>query len=43
MEVPHGSFGTTHKQLEHVLGLGDDSGDDNVGDYNVVKEKRERM
>ena len=43
MEGACGSFGTTRKQLEHVLGLGDDAGSDGVGDNDVVKEKKERM
>ena len=43
MEVTYGSFRTTHKQLEHVLRLGDDAGGDGVGDSDVVEEKKEGM
>ena len=43
MEVTYGSFGTTRKQLEHVLGLGDDTGGNGVGDNDVVEEKKKRM
>jgi len=43
MEVTLGSLGTTRKQLEHVLGLGDDVAGNGVGDNDVVEEKKKRM
>jgi len=43
MEGTCGSFGTTLKQFEHVPGLRDDTGDNGVGDNNVVEEKKEIM
>ena len=43
MEGTHGNFGTTRKQLEHMLELKDSAGDDGVGDSDVVEEKKERM
>lgn len=41
MKSARGSYGTTHKQLEHVLGPRDDAGGNGVGDSDVVKEKKE--
>ena len=41
MEGACGSFGTTRKQLEHVLGPRDDVGGDDVGVNDVVEEKKE--
>ena len=43
MEVTLGSLGTTRKQLEHVLKLRKDAGDDGVGNGEVVEEQKERM
>ena len=41
MEVTLGSLGTTRKQLEHVFGLRDDVGSDDMGDSDVVEENKE--
>ena len=43
MEGTRGGFGTTRKQLEHMLRPRDDAGGDGVGNSDVVEEKRERM
>ena len=43
MEGTCGNFGTTRKQLEHVFGLEDGTGGDDMGDSDVVEEKKERI
>ena len=40
MEGTCESLGTTCKQLDRMLKLGDDAGGDGVGDSDVVEEKR---
>jgi hypothetical protein len=42
MKSTRGSLETTHKQLEHMLRHGDDTGNNCVGDSGMVGEKRER-